>query len=153
MDLDIDPNEEIDLFGDLKVLTTINPPYTIKKLTNIQGVVGRIEKPRQIYYTKLDCNNWILDTATEVHIVCNRDYYSTFKNTFKQVSWGNVKTITIQGIGSVILKFTDTKRIITLNNCLYMPEIGINLISQANLKLYFVFDEKGVSLYNKTQND
>ena len=71
-----------------------------------------------------------------------------------KIGWGKAKEVTIQGTGSVRLKFTDSKRIIILHNCVYMPEMGINLISQGKLKgLYSLFDDTSVSIYQKGENN
>ena len=49
------------------------------------------------------------------------------------VSWGGAKTLEITGYGNVYIEFTNSKEKMLLQNCLYMLQIGINLISQGKL--------------------
>ena len=58
------------------------------------------------------------------------------------VSWGRAKTLEITGYGNVYIEFIDSKEKMLLQNCLYMLQIGINLISQGklqNIQLVFLF--------------
>ncbi|POS81731.1 hypothetical protein EPUL_006632, partial [Erysiphe pulchra] len=77
---------------------------------------------------------FILDTAATKHIVSDRRYLSNYRSCDKTVRWGNAKSIAISGLGDVYVKFTDSKKIYILKDCLYMPEIGINIISQSELQ-------------------
>lgn len=135
MDLD---DEEFDIFGsDAEVFNAITY-YNDYKVNNLSSklpkVLGKLEKTRQIYHSRIDGSYWILDTAAEAHIVCNKAFFTTFSSSkIKNVSWGTAKTVQIQGIGTLILKFTDSKNQIILKDCLYMPDMGTNLISQSKI--------------------
>ena len=151
--MDIDKNNDIDLFKDIKVfITKANPLLDNNKLTNLKTVLKGLET-RQILNTKISSSQQILDTAAKAHIICNKDLYSEFKNTNKQVSWGNAKTATIRGIGTIVIQFNDTNTTIVLDNCLYIPKIGVNLISQTNLKVWSLFNNKEVKLFQLLENN
>ena len=49
------------------------------------------------------------------------------------VNWGQAKSIINKGIGNVYIKFKNYNKAYMLKNCLYMPELGINLISQSEI--------------------
>jgi len=84
--MDIDKNNDVDLFEDIEVfITKANPLLDNNKLTNLKTVLKGLET-RQILNTKISSSQWILDTAAEAHIICNKNLYSEFKNTNKQVS-------------------------------------------------------------------
>jgi hypothetical protein len=44
------------------------------------------------------------------------------------LKWGKASTLNLIGYGSVYIKFKNTNKLLYLNNCVYVPEIGINLI-------------------------
>jgi hypothetical protein len=77
--------------------------------------------------------NFILDCAATRHIITNKEYFYSFDQCDKRVNWGNARSINIKGTGNVYIYFIDTKLKCVLKNCLYMPELGINLISQGEL--------------------
>ena len=49
--------------------------------------------------------------------------------------------------------FLDTKMRTVLHNCLFMPSLGINLISQSCLSenIHTILTSNTISIYNKTQ--
>lgn len=56
----------------------------------------------------------------------------------------------IGGVGNVYIKFTDNTKVFVLQNCLYMPKIGTNLISQSKLKqCYSIFNQNTIYLKDK----
>ena len=78
-------------------------------------------------------NTFVLDTAATKHICCNTSYFNEFKTCNKLVSWGKAKQINIKGYGDILIKSIINNKIYKLKDCLYMPELGINLISQSQL--------------------
>ncbi|RKF81090.1 Retrovirus-related Pol polyprotein from transposon TNT 1-94 [Golovinomyces cichoracearum] len=83
-------------------------------------------------------SKFILDTAATKHIISNKNMFSTFEKCKKTVNWGNAQSIDITGTGTVNLQFSANAQIYTLKNCLYMPELGINIISQSEMRADFV---------------
>jgi hypothetical protein len=145
---DLDTNIEMDdyNFEDIQVFnTTYNPNNNnntdplidklvplIEHLTHERSNIDKIK----VFNTTVNNNytaNFILDCAATKHIISNKDYFHSIKQCNKQVNWGKAKSILIKGIGDVNIHFIDTKIKCILKNCLYMPEIGINLISQGEL--------------------
>jgi len=143
INLDFEGMDDIN-YEDIQVFTTNttlknNTNNTLDKLipifehfTSIKPSVEEIK----VYNTQLHNNytsNFILDCAATRHIISDKEYFSSFKQCNKQVNWGNAKSINIKGVGNVNIIFTDSKLKCVLKNCLYMPELGINLISQGEL--------------------
>jgi hypothetical protein len=73
--------------------------------------------------------NTILDTGSTKHVIVDRSLFQSFRNCNKAVLWGKIKTVFVKGIGDALVTFSDTNKKYLLKNCLYMPELGINLIS------------------------
>ena len=139
--LDLEEDYE---FEDIQVLNTIynndiitNPLLdklipSIEYLTHERSNIDKIK----VFNTLVNNNytaNFILDCAATRHVISNKEYFSSIRPCSKEVNWGNAKSINIKGIGDVIICFIDTKLKCVLKNCLYMPELGINLISQGEL--------------------
>ncbi len=113
---------------------------TDSKLANLSKRIGKIKSCNtaqlQVLNTKENSKftaNFVIDTAAEAHIISNKELFYTLNKCRTTVSWGSAKTMEITGYGTVYIQFTDTNQRILLQNCLYMPEIGINLISQGRL--------------------
>jgi hypothetical protein len=83
--------------------------------------------------------DFLLDSACSKHIICDKSYFSSFTEKATMVNWGNASKIRSNGYGNVQIRFSDTNKEATLRGCLFVPEIGVNLISMATL------DQKGFS--------
>ena len=142
---------EIDLFSDqfsqIPQVNIINnlPAFLQSKITNkISDLKDCIKENNQkpcrsnVLLTKILSDkykaNFISDIAAKAHIILDKELFSSFYNCISYVSWGKAKTLAIKGYGTVCLEFTATNEQILLHNCLYMPEIGINIISQGSLR-------------------
>lgn len=77
---------------------------------------------------------FILDTAATRHIVCDKNFLTAFVEYKTIVRWGNAKNIQINGKGDLYIRFSNNKIVYKLKDCLYMPEIGVNIISQPSLQ-------------------
>ena len=87
---------------------------------------------------------WYLDSGATTHICANKALFSHLEPCNKTLNWGQIGTTTANGIGTVRLQFSSTGQVATISNCLYLPQIGLNLLSLGELLA------KGVSL-NSTQ--
>lgn len=114
------------------------------------------EKSRNI--SKNDSIEWILDSGASTHICCDKTLFSSLFPTEKSVKWGNATSITANYMGNVKLIFNSTNQKATLTNCLYIPEIELNLLSlerlaQKKLNIQFYkqncFIERGAKLIAK----
>ena len=167
MDYEQPSEYSLDLFGDYIEEKTptqvyiINPQNSTPNTSILTNEQLDIEK-RNIENLKIDLKNakvfntysndkykanFIIDTAAESHIISDKRLYYTFKECNKKVSWGNAKTVLIKGIGNIYIEFLDTNKRLLLRNCLYMPELGINLISQGELSnIMTIFNKESVIL-------
>ena len=148
--IDIEQPSEysIDLFGDYIAeksptqvyITLQNTTPNTEYLANQRLDLNNIEKDlktdlqnTKVLNTYSNSNkykaNFIIDTAVESHIIYDKQLYYSFKECDRKVSWGNAKSIQIKGIRNIYIEFIDTNIRILLRNCLYMLELGINLIS------------------------
>ena len=56
--------------------------------------------------------------------------FTSIKPTNTSIKWGNTnKTIKASSVGDITIKFTSSNKVVTLSNVLYVPELGVNLIS------------------------
>ena len=147
-DMEIDFN-----LDDIQVnITSHIPIYNIITNTTLDPIN---DETIQVFTTNntIISNNtkFALDTAATKHIICNKSFFTDFKDCNKTVNWGQAKSVIIKGIGNVYIKFKDTNKAFLLKNCLYMPELGINLISQSELNsnYYTVFTKDNVYLKNQ----
>ena len=137
-DIDIDFNIE-----NIQVNITQNVPNTL--YTNINPDVNN-----QVLVASLNSTNFILDTAATKHIICDKSFFSDFRECNKTVNWGQAKSITIKGIGNVYIKFKNYNKAYMLKDCLYMPELGINLISQSEISnnYFTIFTRDNIYIKN-----
>ena len=77
--------------------------------------------------------NFIFDTGASVHVITNKEWFSSYKKTNKLVSWGEAKSLKVQGEGHCEIQFSDTNKKVTLRKCYYIPEFGINIIGASAL--------------------
>ena len=79
-------------------------------------------------------NNFIVDFGLSVHVISNKDFFYTFKETKKLVLWGKATKKSIIGIRNVLIYFKDSNKKMLFKNCYYMLELGINIISNSVLE-------------------
>ncbi|XPS72906.1 hypothetical protein M3J07_005050 [Ascochyta lentis] len=89
--------------------------------------------------------DFILDSGATIHTCYIKELFSNLKPTSTSIKWGNTNSsIKAQGIGDVKLEFSSTKQLVRLTNVLYVPELGVNLLSLG------LITSKGFSLsFNK----
>ena len=78
-----------------------------------------------------------IDTGVTLHVCLDKNMFTSFEpvDNGEKLFMGNSTTFEIQGQGKVILKMTSRKNL-TLNNVLYVPEIHKNLVSCSLLNKY-----------------
>ena len=123
----------IDFDVPMEDMVFITIPLKTNKITNIDNIgtnpVNMQETRKSGVYSQL--NIFALDTAATKHICCDLSYFSNFKTCNKIVNWGKAKQISIKGYGNILIKSNINNKKYMLKDCLYMPELGINLISQS----------------------
>jgi len=96
--------------------------------------------------------NFILDSGSTRHIITKKEYFVTYKDSYTKINWGNNTSIDSIGIGNVELVIKGNK--IVLEDCLFVPSFGYNLISISKLdKLGFeiVFKSNQAYIYKNKQ--
>ena len=102
------------------------------------------------YHIEINRLRFILDSGATIHICCEKSYFREIKPCNSTVSWGKISRIKASGIGSVPIIFSDTGQKAILQNCLYVPEFQINLISVHKLlKNYKVIFDNYCHIYTK----
>ncbi|XP_074314440.1 uncharacterized protein LOC141649653 [Silene latifolia] len=94
-----------------------------------------------------NASDWILDTGASRHLCANKDLFDEFEDAAdgECVYMGNSSSAIITGKGNIFLKLTSGKTL-ALNNVLYVPTLGRNLVSgallnKAGVKLVFETDK------------
>ena len=83
---------------------------------------------------------WYLDSGATRHICADRSLFSSIEDCNTTLNWGNAGSIQAKGVGTIRLRFLSTGRTATISDCLYLPQLGLNLLSLGQLI------NKGVSL-------
>lgn len=78
-------------------------------------------------------NQWILDSGATSHICSEKAYFSSLRSHDSTLYWGKAKSTEITGIGTIKIRFQSTGKTAKIENCLYAPDLGVNLISIAKL--------------------
>lgn len=116
-----------------------NNPYNINSIKTITNKnIG------------LNSTSFILDTGATRHVICNKELFNYYTDFITTVNWGEAGSLSTTGSGNVIIQFIDTKKLYYLQNCLYIPNLGINIISQGQLvnKATFI-DTNNITILNK----
>jgi hypothetical protein len=69
-----------------------------------------------------------VDTAATISVINKLEYFYNYWPVNKTVIWGKAKSIQINYQGNLIVR-TNSNYIYILRNVLYMPELGINILS------------------------
>ena len=73
---------------------------------------------------------FILDSGATIHTSYIKELFIDIKPTNTTIKWGNTsKSIKASGIGDILIRFTSTKKLVKFKNVLYVPELGVNLLS------------------------
>ena len=64
-------------------------------------------------------------------MITKKEYFISYKDSYRRIGWGTDALIDSIGIGNVELVNKGNK--IVLKNCLYVPNFGYNLISVSKL--------------------
>ena len=128
--------------------TLLNKRYTDAKIGDLVDRIRRDGKYALRIRDRSKYNaNFVLDTGAEVHVISDKSLFRSYGgNKTTTLSWGDASSIEIKGEGSVYIQFIDTKKSILLNNCIYMLEIGLNIISKGVLRLDAYFEQYRLTL-------
>jgi hypothetical protein len=74
--------------------------------------------------------DFILDSGAIIHTCCIKELFTSIKPSNTTIKWGNTnKTIKAQGVGDINIVFTSTRQLAKLTNVLFVPDLGVNLLS------------------------
>ena len=65
------------------------------------------------------------------------------------MSWGFISSMKIEGFGNMYIRFFNIKHILSLKDYLFIPSIGLNLISTSKLKYYSLVIPTRVLIFQK----
>src|SRR5947209_13787526 len=97
---------------------------------------------------------WIIDSGSTKHIICVKEFFTSLQPSDTIISWGTANKTRASGHGDVEIIFSDTGVKATLQNCLYMPEIGINLLSLGQLDIRgfrIIIYNSRITIYNNKE--
>lgn len=86
------------------------------------------------YNPRFQKTKFILDTAATSYIITNIQLFSSFYRYQKRVYQGQASIKVIKGYSDIYIRLITTNTEFLLKNCYYMPNLGINLILQLQLK-------------------
>ena len=89
---------------------------------------------------KTSRNTWLLNSGTTKHICAYKDLFIDLRPYKTTLKWGSASTIEVNWLGKVRVRFTSTGQTAILDECLYVPEIGLNLLSLGQIA------SKGISI-------
>jgi hypothetical protein len=94
---------------------------------------------------------WILDSGATIHTCINKDLFIKLLPTDMTIKWGNTnKRIKASGIGDISVIFDQTRQKAIIRDVLYIPELGINLLSlnvAVDKGFYFIYKNNIPCLY------
>ena len=110
--------------------------YCIKEESvNTTEIIVNTCKESIIKDYNLEVVNWVLDSGASTHICYIEELFNNIKpinNTI--IKQGNTsRVIKAKGIGDITITFTSTNRTINLKNVLFIPQLGVNLLSLYNI--------------------
>jgi Pol polyprotein, beta-barrel domain/gag-polypeptide of LTR copia-type len=89
---------------------------------------------------KTSKDTWLLDSGTTKHVCAYKDLFVDLRPYKTTLKWGSASTIEVNWLGKVRVRFTSTGQTAILDDCLYVPEIGLNLLSLGQIA------SKGISI-------
>ena len=132
----------------------------IKSSNNTNSINNSLEsnKEKSILSTTKSISNsnnkvidFILDSGATIHTCYIKELFTSIKPTNTSIKWGNTNnTILAEGIGEIALNFTSTNSEVILTNVLYVPELGVNLMSLSlitNKDYKLSFNKDNCSIY------
>lgn len=105
--------------------TTIKPEKKKQEETAI--ITPKLFK--ELAFFANNSTTWVLDSGASRHICSNRALFQSLEPTNITLEWGKASEIPVKEKGEIRVKFNSTSLITTIKDCLYAPELGVNLLS------------------------
>jgi hypothetical protein len=90
--------------------------------------------------TSEDTIDWILDSGATSHICSDKRLFTSLEPHKIALRWGSAGQLYTSGIGTVKVQFSSTNQKAEIGDVLYVPELGVNLLSLG------VLVEKGLNV-------
>ena len=94
--------------------------------------------------------DWVLDSGATSHFCANKDLFLDLKPCSVPIAWGKAKKLIAKARGTVRTSFRGKK--IRLENVLYLPQLGVNLLSTSRLVKKGYKVELGKSVFIRKGN-
>jgi hypothetical protein len=95
---------------------------------------------------------FIIDTAATICVVSKLDLFDSVYKTNKTIMWGNAQRLSINLARDIIFQ-TNTNLVYKLTNVLYVPQLGINILSTYALKnLVSLFNREKATIFDQYRN-
>ena len=100
--------------------------------------------------------DFILDSSATIHTCYIKELFINIKPSITTIKQGNTSNnIKASGVGDILVKFTSTNKLVKLTNVLYVPQLGVNLLSLSLItkKNYSLsFNKDNCFIYNSNNN-
>ena len=133
------------LYPHLKSKKSINSTISYKDNNNNKVILSTNRLSSQI--ANLNQNiEFILDSGATIHTCYQKELFINMTPSNTYIKWGNTnRNLLASGEGTIIVKFENSNKIIKLTKVLYVPELGVNLLSLS------LITTKGFNIsFNKT---
>jgi hypothetical protein len=118
--------------------------------TLVSSIVSKVNNSNNNYI------NFILDSGATIHTCSNKYLFTNIKPTNTSIKWGNTSNIIkASGIGNIDVIFTSTNKKVTISNVLYIPELGVNLLSLSliiNKNFSLSFNKENYYIYTPSKS-
>ena len=93
---------------------------------------GSITNPHSALPIAAAHSTWILDTGATAHIYSDIDLFNNIAPISAMIAWGNAVTLPARGNRSITVALPNSASAV-LDSVLYMPNLGINILSVSRL--------------------
>ncbi|XP_023740822.1 uncharacterized protein LOC111888918 [Lactuca sativa] len=106
-----------------------NEANVVEKITNDVSVIDLVPVISEVNLVESNPRERWIDMGATLHVCLNREWFRSFMvvENCDKLFIGNSATSYIQGVGKIVSKMT-SRRDLTLNDVLYVPEIHKNLV-------------------------
>ena len=123
------------------------PINKIEEIKEESSLVTTTPSPTILNTKDTNTTTWVLDSGATVHVCSDKTLFNFINPTSTSIKWGNTTSnIRASGIGDISVIFNSTNEKATIKDVLYVPELGVNLLSLG------LIASKGYSLnFNKKE--
>ena len=173
-DTSIDSSTSIEEVSDIETINVLeehlpsfieeDPLYNIDINMDISEVITPITPYKEVSsnlhidYINLTSNSKyidsyiVVDSGATINTTYKKEFLHNYKQINKTVNWGKASTINVEGQGDLYIKYKDSNIKAIIKDVLYIPELGINLLSINKLQdTLVIFYNNKVILYKNNK--